>query len=123
MVLVAIKIDDDILITWTDMALKIFIMKFISKYKLGEAVHVPGSLRIFGMNIIQSEDYSVSIHADDKMKSLRPYPLSRTRRRQTEEKMNYVEKKSFMSPNASTGWRAITSVSYTHLTLPTIYSV
>ena len=102
--LLVCKIVDDFYMTGTDTALRQFINAFNLHFKLGEVVHGPGTLRFFGMNIIQNEDYSISIHADDKLKQLEPFPISRSRRRQVDDKMNDIEKKSFMSINASIGW-------------------
>lgn len=56
------------------------------------------------MNIVKNENYSISIHADDKLNQLEPYPISRSRRRELSEKMNDIEKKAFMSINESIGW-------------------
>ena len=57
--LLAIKIVDDVLLTGTDPALRKFITEFNAKFKLGEILHGPGTLRFYGMNIIQNSDWSV----------------------------------------------------------------
>ena len=99
---------DDLLLTGTDESLRQFVTDFHQKFKLGEVVHGPGTLRFYGLNLIQDTDYSVSIHADDKLNAIEPYPISRTRRRQIDDQMNDIEKKAFMSINASSGWLGIT---------------
>lgn len=107
--MLAVKIVDDILLTGTDSSMRLFITEFNKKFTLGEVVHGPNSLRFYGMNLIQESDWSVTIHADDKLQSLEPYPISRTRRRQIDDQMNDIEKKAFMSINASIGWLGITT--------------
>lgn len=106
--MIVIKIVDDILLTGVDSEMRSFIINYNNKYKLGEVVSGPGNLRFYGLNITQEEDFSVSIHADDKLVSIEPYPISRTRRSQIDENMNDIERKAFMSINASIGWLGIT---------------
>lgn len=117
LVLLAVKIVDENLLTGMDSVLRRFLTDFNSKFKLGEVVHGPGSLRFYGNNIIQEEHFSVSIHSDDKLQSLEPYPLSRTRRRQIDERMDNVEKKAFLflSLNASIGCLDITAAPFCSL--------
>lgn len=71
-------------------------------------VHGPSKLRYYCINIIQEDDYTVSIHADDIIQSIKSYPISRIRHKQCDEKMNELEFKSFLSINASVGWLGIT---------------
>ena len=79
------------------------------KFELGEVVHGTDKLCYYGMNLIQNEDYTVSILANDKIQLIKPYPISIIRRRQCDEKVNEVELKSFTSINASIGWLGITA--------------
>lgn len=109
LVLLAAKIVDDILVTGdTDMVDK-FITGFNSKFKFGTVVHGPGNLRFFGLNLVQNEDYTCEINADDKLHALEPYPLTRLRRREIDAELNAVEKSAFMSLNASIGWLGISA--------------
>lgn len=73
LVLLVYKIVDDFFMTGTDTALRDFIATLNNKLTLGEVVHGPGTLRFFGMNIIQNDDYSISIHPDSKINQLEPY--------------------------------------------------
>lgn len=107
--MLALKIVDDILLTGTDAAMQNFIFAFDKKFKLGEVVYGPSTFRFYGIIIIQESDWSVSIHADDKLNALEPYLISRTRRRQIVEQINDIEKKSFVSINASIRWLGITT--------------
>lgn len=110
LVLLVSKIGDDSFLTSTDEALRDFIISFNEKFKPGDVVHGPGTIRFYGTTISQDEDYSVSIHADDKLNKLEPYPISHSRRRQSDEKKNDLERKPFMSINVSIGW-LVTNVS------------
>lgn len=107
LVLLACMMVDGILLTGTDNSLHNFIAAFNRIFKLGEIFYGPGTLRLYGMNIIQHDDYEITIHADDKIEALDPFPLSRIRGRQIDEHMNKLEKKFFMSANASNGWLGI----------------
>lgn len=102
--LLAIKIVDDILLTGTDDELAWFERAFGGVFKLGESETGPGRLRFYGLQIEQAEDFSCSVHADDKLQALEAYPLARVRRRQHEDKMNAVELASFRSVNSSISW-------------------
>lgn len=77
-------------------------------FKIGEIFHGPGRLRFYALNLIQEENISVTIHADDKLQAMEPYPMTRIRRLQIGEVMDDTEKRSFMSITASLGWLGIT---------------
>lgn len=53
------------------------------------------------MSITQHDVLSVTIDADDKLEDIDAYPVTCVRRRQINEPMNALEKKAFMSVNAS----------------------
>lgn len=89
-----------------------FVNNFNDRFKLGGVVHGPSVLRFFGLNIIQDEDCTMTIHADDKLQALEPYPISRPRRCQLDDVMNEIEVKSFMSINTSIAWLGITASPY-----------
>lgn len=93
----------------TETALRQFISNFNRKFILGKVVHGSGTLRFFGINFIQHEDYTVSIHADDKLTSIKLYPTSHSRCRAVEEPINEIEGKAFMSINSSIWWLGITA--------------
>lgn len=68
----------------------------------------PGTIRYFGINIIQHEDFTVTVHGDDELKALGTYPTSCTRRRNYLEPLKLLELKSFATINSSTYWLGIT---------------
>lgn len=107
--MIVIKMVDDILATGQDDVLKSFVTDFGGPFALGEIMHGPGQLRFFGLNIVQHEDFSCSIDGDEKLGKIEPYPLSRVRRRQSDEVLNAIERSAFMSINASIGWLGITT--------------
>lgn len=88
--LLAIKIVDDVLMTETNYVLQKYVIFFNSHFRLGEIIHGPYVLRFYEMNITQNIDYTVSIHADDKLSALEQCPISRTRRYQIDEKINDI---------------------------------
>lgn len=73
--LLAIKIVDDILQTGTDDELRRFIRKFNDLFELGEVVNAPEKPRFYRMNLIQYEHSNVSILADYKLQAIEKYPV------------------------------------------------
>lgn len=63
----------------------------------------------FGLSMEQSETYTVRTDADDKLRSLDEYPISRIRRKEFESPLNALEKSYFTSTNSSLGWTGISS--------------
>lgn len=57
--------------------------------------------------MINNEDFSSTIHGDEKLNSIRTFPLSRIRRRQSDSKLNDIEKASYISVDSSSGWLGI----------------
>lgn len=108
-VLVVINIVDDLSFTGADADLKWFTEQFSKHFKLGEIQHGPGKLRFFGLSVIQEDDYTCSIHCDDKLNALESYPLTRIRRRHGEEKLNNIELSAFKSLNSSISWIGTTA--------------
>lgn len=84
-VVVVAKIVDDHLITGEESFVSSFLKTFDTKLKFGSVTHGPGCLRIFGLDICQHDDFSITIDADEKRKALEPYPLSRFRRKASEQ--------------------------------------
>ena len=98
------KIVDDIILTGEDDDTNAFIEHFNSIYELGSVASGPGELRFYGTNVIQLDDFTIEINAEDKMSSISQYEFSRQRRKQIEEPINYLEKNAFMSFNSTLGW-------------------
>lgn len=108
-VLIVIKIVDDLLITGETNVASKFIECFNRKFKLGTIVKAPGAMKFYGMSIIQLEDFSCTIDADDKLDAIEGFLLSRVRRRQLESTLNNVELSAFKPGNSSIGWLEIVS--------------
>lgn len=102
--MVLIKIVDDILTCGSDNAIRSFIHSFGSSFNIHGVSNGPGRLRIFGLNILQQDDYSCSVDGDKKLSALHPYRLSGVRSRQKDEVMNSIEKSAFMSISECIGW-------------------
>lgn len=109
-VLLATKIVDDILLIGEDATLRHFGSNFNSKFRLGEVVHVPSAIRLYGLNVIQCNDYFFGVHGDDNS-------ISQTRRAKLNKTMKDIQKKAFMSVTSSIGWLGII-----HSTLCSFYA-
>lgn len=69
----------------------------------------PGPLRYFGLNIFQSDDYSISVDTDNKLDSLNSLPMSSISHQQLVISFIKIESEAFASLNSSVGWLCITS--------------
>lgn len=98
------KIVDDIILTGEEGITAKFIDDFNRVFELGSVVSGPGEMRFFGTNLLQKDDMSVEIDVDDKLSNVFEYSFLRQRRKQMEEQVNDLEKKSFMSVNSTLGW-------------------
>lgn len=67
------KIVDDLIITGSPSVVDNFVKLIVEKFKLGTIVHGPGELRFFGLNIIQSDDYTIETNGDGKLNALEAY--------------------------------------------------
>lgn len=103
------KVVDERLLTGTDDSFSRFNDGFDMYFKLEEVVHGPGILRFYSSNVIQSDEWSVTIHADCSPSSIDPFLAFLTRRRQVVATMNEAEKKSLLSMNALIGLLGIIS--------------
>lgn len=86
------------------MIVESILQQFDSKFKLGSVGCGPGVLKVYGMLIVQLEDFSSSIDADDKPEALESFPLCRVRRRQWDFSLTLAEKSPFMPVNFSMCW-------------------
>jgi len=107
--LIVAKVVDDLLLSGEEAVVAKFLADFNSMFKLGTITRGPGNLRFYGLMITQDEDCSSTIHGDEKLNALEPYPLSRVRRRQVDQHMSSIETSAYMSINSSLGWLGITS--------------
>lgn len=74
---------------------------------MGTVVHGPGSFLFYGLHIIQTDDFNISIDGDQKISALEAYCPSRNRRKEIGNKLNDIELGSFRSVNSSIGWLGI----------------
>lgn len=72
---------DDVLIAGNKNDIADVITKVQRQYKLGTVVYGPGCFLYYGPQICQSSDFTISIHADDKLEQLQGYPITRYRRK------------------------------------------
>eukprot|EP00178_Gracilaria_changii_P001336 TRINITY_DN1187_c0_g1_i1.p1 TRINITY_DN1187_c0_g1~~TRINITY_DN1187_c0_g1_i1.p1 ORF type:complete len:639 (-),score=88.06 TRINITY_DN1187_c0_g1_i1:5196-7112(-) len=103
----AVKVVDDVLFAGSRAHLETVIAGIQDKYTLGTIVYAPGTFQFYGLTVCQKEDYTISIHGDEKLSSYEPYPIDRTRRKQQDEPLNAIELSAFRSLNSSIGWLGI----------------
>lgn len=108
--LLVAKVVGDLLVTGVTSYVDDFLVNFNKKIQFGSIVRGSGIIKFYGITIVQNEDFSSSIHADDKLDSLECHPLSRIPRRQVDSKYTVVGKSSFMSVNSSLGWLGISAL-------------
>ena len=105
--MIAAKVVDDIKIAGVPAVVDNFVKRFNCQFKLGTITKGPGELKFYGLDVTQRNDLSITVTCDEKVNTLEPYPISKTRRKQTSDKLNDVEKHEFMSINSSLGWLGI----------------
>lgn len=102
-ILAAVKIVDDVLIAGNKNDIADVITKVQRQYKLGTIIYGPGCFLYYGLQICQSSDFTISIHADDKLEQLQGYPITRYRRKQCDDLLNDIEMASYRSLCSSIG--------------------
>ena len=102
--LVVLKVVDDMLIAGSEEDRKRFLDKLRTVYKVGTIVHTPGSLKFFGSEIVQSAEFEIEFHSDEKLNAIDPYVITRSRRRECDSILTSVESKWFNSINGSLGF-------------------
>ena len=112
----AVKVVDDILLCGERRYVQDIIDLISNSYELGTILFGPGTIIFFGMTITQSDDYVITIHADDKLESMQPFPLTRLRRKEIDDALNDVELSAFRSLNSSIGWMGIAASPFCALT-------
>ncbi|PXF49341.1 hypothetical protein BWQ96_00915 [Gracilariopsis chorda] len=104
---VAVKIVDDVLFAAPRHVIEHIISWIQQDFQLGTIVFAPGTFQFYGLTVTQYDDYSVTVHGDDKLQSFEPFPIDRNRHRQVDEPFNQLELRVFRSLNSSIGWLGI----------------
>lgn len=107
--MVAIKIVDHVLIAGRLINLKETVKKIGNFYELGTITYGPGSFQFYGLRITQHDLGEITIDGDEKLNSINPYVLTRSRRKECEETLNAIEQKTFQSVNGAIGWLGISA--------------
>lgn len=107
--LIAVKIVDDVLFAGQLSFMRTKISEIEKRHELGTIMYGPGEFLFFGLTITQDDYYSTTIHGEEKLNMIESYPLSRTRRRQIDDKLNAVELKAFRSVNSKIGWLGLSA--------------
>ena len=102
--LIVAKIVDDLKVAGEGDRAAQILKSFHNRFKLGTVNHGPGKRRFFGINTTQNEDLTIKTDANDKLKAVTEYPISRHRRTEPDEVLNSIEKSAFASVNSSLGW-------------------
>jgi len=101
---IAVKVVDDILFCGPTDVLKNVIGRISKTYDLGTIVYGPGTFQFSGLTIVQEEDSSITIHAEDKLDAVEAYSIDRNRRKQIDELVNSIELSAYRSVNGQIGW-------------------
>lgn len=94
LVLIVIKIVDDLLITGEKEFMDNYLNDFNEKFEFGTIIRSPGISKCFDLTILQNNDSSCTIHGDEKLMAKEGYPFSRIRRRQPDSPFSDYEKSS-----------------------------
>ena len=116
LVLVVIKLTDDILVAGYDQEKKRFINDLSSSYDLGTITHLPGICWFFGLEFSQTVDFMIQVHANAKLNKLVPHSIPRIRRKEIDSQLNSIESFHFNSLNGSIGFigvHALPSAAFT----------
>lgn len=118
--IIVIKCFNNLLLTSENASTMALLRSFNSVFELGNVVRGPGTLKVYDMSIIQSEDY-LSIDADGKLPAVENFPISQVHRRQCHLPLSAVAKSSLLSVNYWIGllWREFRPVCSLFLALPT----
>lgn len=79
---------------------------------MSEVVHGPACLFIYGLEIIQYDDFIWEIHGDVELISIPPYPSTGLRGKQFHDPVNELEQTPFMLIIVSLGWFGITVLQF-----------
>lgn len=102
-VLVVVKIVDDLLATGENFILRASATGLGNMFQLSKIVHDPGQTIFYRLHITQQEDFYCKIHGDENLNSPCLYPLNRMRCFHAYKLLIELERKAFMSINASFG--------------------
>lgn len=102
--LLAVKVVDDFLLAGEDVCTREVVKQVSKKYNVGTIVFGLGTFSFFGLNILQDTDGSICIRGDDKLDQLESHPISRLRRKESEEGLNAVELFAYGYLNGSLGF-------------------
>jgi len=103
-VMVAVKVVDDILFASELPRLRRIVSAIQGSYTLGTVVYSPGTFKFFGITIHHADDFTIQIHANDKLTACEAYPISRARRKDQTDLLDALERKAYRSLNSSLGW-------------------
>lgn len=104
--LFTIKIIDDILAIGTDIALCTFHIDFCEKFSRGTMFHGPSNLLLFGLKIVQNQEFTISIATTSYHLWVYIHWLVFVVVN-VKKNLNSIENQAFMSTNFLTGWLRI----------------
>ena len=107
-----VKVVDNILFLVRSHLIQKFVNEVKENYDLGIVIYRPVLFLFSGLTVIQSDDYTFQVHADDKISASEPYQLDRNRRKKIDEPANAVEFSAFRSVNGVIGWIGATALPF-----------
>lgn len=100
----AVKVVDDVLLAAEEKDLRNVLDKISSMYQVGTIVYGPGTFWFNGLSVKKEDDYSISVDADAKLKSVDNYPITCYRRKEIGGDATPIEISAFRSTNGQLGW-------------------
>lgn len=108
-ILLLVKIVDDLLIVCPHEIKLRFIKAFNSKFTLSKITHARGILRFYALNFNQGEYFIIIIDGDENLRSLEAFSLFRAHNKDTDGTLSTIDLSWFMSVNISIGWIGVTA--------------
>ncbi len=100
-VLLVIKLVDDVLIGGDDSRRAHLIEKMKRSFEVGTVSHTPGSLMYFGVTITQTDDGDIEMDANEKLNSVATKTITRNRRKEQSSPLTSIELRDYRSVNGS----------------------
>ena len=107
--LVAAKVVDDILIAAPVSRTKDLVAHISSQFKLGTIVYGPTCFEFYGLKIHQDSDMGVTVSSEKKMDDVTEMSVDRSRRKQSDERLNEIERSHYQSIIGKLCWIGVIS--------------
>ena len=107
--LVAAKVVDDMIIAAPVSRAKDLVAHISSQFKLGTIVYGPTCFEFYDLKIYQDSDMVVTVSSEKKMDDVTEMSVHRSRRKQSDERLNEIERSHYQSINGKLCWIGVIS--------------